>query len=193
MYAVGLAYYRVAPDVLDDLRPLIAAHEAELVGPRARGYWFERPDDYDYQGVRDMARQLDAAGQKRATERLELSEVQAHSLSLLNVELPGDGLVFPPSLFMASADPAALRRYLRVARRRLGADPEIAASRLVQNERDPRIAAFLDRQLRHLREALPLVWHFHERAVQAGDAILVVDLRARDLEIPDAVEVMDAS
>jgi hypothetical protein len=48
------------------------------------------------------------------------------------------------------------------------------------------------RKLRHLREALPLVWRFHERAVQAGDAILVVDLRARDLEIPDEVELIGA-
>jgi hypothetical protein len=93
---------------------------------------------------------------------------------------------------MSSADPGALRRHLRMARRRLGANPETAASRLVQTERDPRIAAFLDRQMRHLGEALPLVWHFHERAVQAGETILVVDLRARDLEIPDEVEVMDA-
>jgi hypothetical protein len=187
---VGLAYYRVAPDVLDNLRPLVAAHEAELVGPRARSYWFERPDDYDYQGVREIARQLDAAGQKNAAERLELSEVQAHSLSLLNIELPGDGSLFPPSLFMTSADPELLRRYLRIARRRLGSDPEMAANRFVQNERDPRIAAFLDWQLRHLREALPLVWRFHERAVQVGQAILVVDLRARDLEIPDEVELI---
>src|SRR5262249_34970660 len=43
--------------------------------------------------------------------------------------------------------------------------------------------------LRHLREALPLVWHFHERAVDSGDAILVVDLRARDLEIPEEIEL----
>jgi hypothetical protein len=189
---VGLAYYRVAPDVLNDLRPLITAHEAELVGPRARGYWFERPDAYDYQGVRDTARQLDAEGQRRAAERLELSEVQAHSLSLLNIDLPGDGGVFPPPLFMASVDPDALRHHLRIARRRLGPDPEIAARRFAHNEHDPRLAAFLDKQLRHLREALPLVWRFYERAAQTGDAILVIDLRARDLEIPDEAELIGA-
>ncbi len=189
---MGLAYYRVVPDVLEELRPLIAAHEAELVGPRARGYWTERPDVYDYQGVQSTARQLDQGGKAKAIEQLELSEVQAHSLSQLNIELPNDGNEFPPALFLASGGPEGLRRQLRVARRRLGSDPDLVARRLVQEETDPRFAAYLDKQIRLLREALPLVWHFYERAANAENGILVVDLRARDLEIPDEVELISA-
>jgi hypothetical protein len=191
---VGLAYYRIASTTLENLRSLIAAHEAEIVGPRARGYWFDRPDEYDYVGVRDVARRLDEAGQQYATERLELSEVQAHSLSLLDVELPGDGGEFPPPLFMTSADPDLVRRSLRVARRRLGSSPEAVASRLAQRgERDPRFADYVDKQIRHLREALPLVWHFHEHAAEANESVLVVDLRARDLEIPEEIELAGMS
>ena len=189
---MGLAYYRVTPDVLDELRPLIAAHEAELVGPRARGYWTERPDVYDYEGVQATARQLDLAGKAKAVEQFELSEVQAHSLSQLNIELPNDGGEFPPALFLSSVSPDGLRRQLRIARRRLGEDPDLVASHLVQRENDPRFAAYLDKQIRLLREALPLVWHFYERAADAGNGILVVDLRARDLEIPDEVELISA-
>ena len=188
---MGLAYYRIPQTVLDTLQPMVSAHEAEIVGPRARGYWFDRPDEYDYAGVRAVARRLDEAGQQNATDRLELSEVQAHSLAMLDVELPGDGGDFPPPLFMTSADPVLLRRYLKIARRRLGSSPEAAASRLAQGERDPRFADYLDKQIRHLREALPLVWRFHERAADANEAILVVDLRARDLEIPEEIELVD--
>lgn len=187
---MGLAYYRVTSNVLEDLRPLIAAHEAELVGPRARGYWFDRPDDYDYEGVRSTAQQLDKAGRRHAVERLELSEVQAHSLALLDIELPRDESELPPALFMTSVDPDTLQRHLKIARRRLGDDAEKAASRFVQRERDPRFAGYLEKQVRHLREALPSVWRFHEEAAEAGDAILVVDLRARDLEIPEEVELL---
>ncbi len=169
---------------------MITAHEAEPVGPRARGYWFDRPDEYDYQGVRATARQLDAVGQENAIVRLELSEVQAHSLSMLDIDLPSDDNELPPALFMTSLDPDTLRRHLRIARRRLGEDPDKAANRFVQRERDPRFSDYLEKQLRHLREALPLVWHFHEQAAEAGDAILVVDLRARDLEIPEEVELL---
>ncbi len=190
---MGLAYYRVTPNVLEDLRPLITAHEAELVGPRARGYWFDRPDAYDYEGVRSTAQQLDHAGNRHAIERLELSEVHAHSLSLLDIELPRDDGELPPALFMTSVDPDMLHRHLKTARRRLGDDPDKAANRFVQRERDPRFAGYLDKQIRHLREALPLVWRFHQRAAEAGDAILVVDLRARDLEIPEEIELASMS
>jgi len=189
---VGLAYYQVTPDVLDSLRPQIEAHEAELVGPRARGYWFDRPDEYDYVGVQATAHQLDAAGRAHALDSLELSEVQAHSLSMLNIELPGDGGELPPALFLTSADPVMLRRYLKIAQRRMGNDPARAASRFVQRESDPRFSAYIDKQLRHLRDALPLVWQFHQRAADAGNAVLVVDLRARDLEIPEEFELESA-
>ncbi len=189
---MGLAYYQVTPDVLDSLRPLIVAHEAELVGPRARGYWFDRPDEYDYVGVQATAQQLDDAGRANALDRLELSEVQAHSLTLLDIELPGDGSELPPALFMTSIDPAMLRRYMRIAQRRLGNNPEKAASRFVQRESDPRFSGYVDKQLRHLRQTLPLVWQFHQQAVDAGNAILVVDLRARDLEIPEEFELESA-
>jgi hypothetical protein len=187
---VGLAYYRVKPAIIEILQPLITAHEAEVVGPRARGYWFDRPDEYDYRGVRATAQQLDRAGKKNASETLELSEVQAHSLSLLDIELPRDNGELPPALFMTSVDLDTLQRHLRIARRRLGDDPEKAARRFVQRERDPRFAGYLEKQVRHLREALPLVWGFHERAADAGEAILVVDLRARDLEIPEEFELL---
>jgi len=187
---VGLNYYRIQPEQLENLRSLVEAHESELVGPRARGYWFDRPDEYEYAAVRATARQLDEAGRANAIEHLELSEVQAHGLSLLDVELPSDGLEFPPALFMSSVTPAQLRRYLKLANRHLGTDPDAAARRFVQTEHDPRFSDYLNKQVRHLREALPLVWRFHERAAQAGDAILVVDLRARDLEIPEEIELL---
>ncbi len=189
---MGLAYYRVAPDVLDKLRPLIMAHESELVGPRARGFWTERPASYDYEGVQATAQELDRVGKAKAVEQLELSEVQAHSLSQLNIELPNDGGEFPPALFLSSVSPDGLRRQLRIARRRLGDDPDSVAERLVQRENDPRFAAYLDKQVTLLREALPLVWHFYQRAADAGNGILVVDLRARDLDIPDEVELVSA-
>src|SRR5215470_4856753 len=150
-------YYRVSPAVLENLQPLITAHENELVGPRSRGYWFDRPDEYDYEGVRSVALELDEAGRANAVEQLELSEVQAHGLALLDIELPGDGGEFLPALFMTSANQSVVQRYLRVARRQLGDTPEEAAQQFVQREQDPRFSAYLDKQIRHLREALPLV------------------------------------
>jgi hypothetical protein len=185
---VGLAYYQVPSALLESLEPLIEAHEAEIVGPRSRGYWFDYPDEYDYEGVRAVARQLDQAGQQNAVERLEIGEVQAQSLALLEVEIPRDGKVFPPALFMTSATPGMLRAHLKVARKRLGSDPESAARRFAVGSADRRVADYLEKQVRHLRETLPVVWHLHERAAEAAQAILVVDLRARDLDIPDAAE-----
>jgi hypothetical protein len=185
---VGLAYYQVPPALLASLDPLIEAHEAEIVGPRSRGYWFDYPDEYDYEGVRAVARQLDQTGQQGAVERLEISEVQAQSLALLEAEIPRDGKVFPPALFMTSAAPGVLRAHLKVARKLLGSDPESAASRFTVGSADRRVANYLEKQVRHLRETLPVVWHFHERAAEVEQAILVVDLRARDLDIPDAAE-----
>ncbi len=190
--SVGLAYYRVNPALLEQLRPLIAEHESDLVGPRARGYWFDYPEEYDYERVRLVARQLDQSGQANAGERLELSEVQAHSLSMLDIEMPLDEGNFPPALFLTSLDPATLKQHLEILRRRLGSDPERAAKRFAQTSRDPRFAGYLEKQLRHLREALPLVWDFYKRAAEAEEAILVVDLRARDLETPDPVELLHA-
>jgi len=187
---VGLKYYRVSTDVLEALQPLITAHESELVGPRARGYWFDRPDEYDYEGVRSVAQELDEAGRDKAIEQLVLSEGQAHGLSLLDVDLPSDGNELSPALFMTSANPTTLRKHLRIAKKQLDDTPEEAIKRFVQHELDPRFSAYLDKQIRHLREALPLVWHFHERAAEAGDAVLVVDLRARDLEIPEEIELV---
>jgi hypothetical protein len=78
---------------------------------------------------------------------------------------------------------------MQKAKRRLGADPDRVAAMLVSEESDARFSLYVDKQMRHLREALPLVWHFYERAIAAKDAILVVDLRARDLDIPEAVEL----
>ncbi len=186
---MGLAYYRVEPTVLEQLRPLIEAHENDLLGPRARGYWFDRPDVYDYSGVQATARELDRAGRANAVETLELSEVEAHGLSFLDIELPSDGQEFHPALFMSSADPAWVRLHLKAAHR-LGENAEQAIQHFSAGERDPRFIDYVNKQVRHLREAFPRVWHFYERAAAAQFAILVVDLRARDLEIPEEVELM---
>src|SRR5258708_3158653 len=68
---VGLAYYQLPSDKLEELLPLIIEHEAEPVGPRARGYWFDRPEEYDYEGVRATAQLLDEEGRANAIESLE--------------------------------------------------------------------------------------------------------------------------
>jgi hypothetical protein len=186
---VGLLYYRVKADVLESLRPLIDAHESEMVGPRARGYWFDRPDTYDYNGVRDTARQLDDAGRTNAIDSLELSEVEAHSLSLLDITLPADDLEFSPALFLTSANADQLRHYFKIAARRLGTDPEQIAIGVSQDNSDPRFSGYLDKQVRHLKAILPSVWRFHRQALDAGDSVLVIDLRARDIEIPEEIEL----
>lgn len=187
---MGLEYYRIAPDELNVLLPLIMQHEFELVGPRSRGYWFDRPDDYDYAGVQAVAQQLHDAGEAHGFERLELSENEAHSLSLLEMELPGDGLEFAPALFMTSVPPEKIKQHLKIARRKLGPTPDIAISRIGTGEKgDPRFAGYLQKQVRHLHDALPKVWAFYEAAAAANQAVLAIDLRARDLEIPEAFEL----
>lgn len=185
---MGLAYYRIPAQTFNELLPLITAHEADLLSPRARGYWFDAPDNYDYATVRAIATELDRAGQAAALETLILPEVQAHALSLLEIALPNDGAPFPPPLFLCSQTPEGVQLHLKAARRALGSDAERAARHFATNVRDPRFLGYLNKQLRHLREALPRVWRFYERAAEAGNAILVVDLRARDLFEPDAVE-----
>jgi hypothetical protein len=140
--------------------------------------------------VRDVARQLDMAGKTHAVATLELSEVQAHALGMLDVELPADGAPFRPTLFTSSAMPDVISRRMKLARRRLGTDPEQIAQAIADSEAEERFALYMTKQYRHLREALPLVWRFYEDAAQAGGAVLVVDLRARDLETPDEVELM---
>jgi hypothetical protein len=187
---MGLAYYRLDIQAMTTLLPLIADHENDLLGPRARGYWIDQPDDYDYEGVQQIARQLDKAGKRCAHESLELSEVQAHGLSMLEIELEADDNAFAPTLFSTSVMPDVLHERLQFARRQLGTNPERVAAEIRSNERDKRFSGYISKQLRHLREALPLVWRFYERAEAAGEAVLVVDLRARDVEIPDAVELM---
>jgi hypothetical protein len=186
---MGMAFFRVAPEHYARLRPLVEKHESEPVGPRARGFWLDRPDDYDYEQVQADARQLYDEARNRAAAELELSENEAHSLSLLEMELPGDGLEYPPSLFLSSAAPEMIKRFIRVAQRKLGPSPELAAMRIAVESNDPRYAAYLQKQVRHLRDALPKVWNFYAAAEQAGQAVIVIDLRARDLEIPDAVEM----
>lgn len=186
---MGLAYYRLDPEVFDTLRELIAAHEADPLGPRARGYWMDSPDDYEYEEVRRIGQTLDQTGKQYAHEQLELSEVQAHALSMLELELPTDDEPLAPTLFTTSVTPLMLQMRMELAKRRLGTNPERIAAQLTTNERDKRFAGYMRKQMRHLREALPLVWRFYERALTAHEAILVVDLRARDLEIPDAVEL----
>lgn len=189
---MGLAYYRLKPAELQALRPLIALHEAEIIGPRARGYWFDHPDDYDYATARDVARRLDDAGKRAGLAHLELSEVQAHALGLLEVELPPDGEPLPPAPFLSSAGPDGVHMQLTAIRAALGDDPDHAAAHLSVNGRDRRFAGYLKKQVRHLREALPVIWRFYAQAAEAGEAILVVDLRARDLYEPDAAEQAEA-
>lgn len=186
---MGVAYYRVQPDVLESVQLLVRQHEAEPVGPRARGYWFDYPDTFDFDGVRAVALQLDKIGKANALETLELSEVQAHSLSMLEIEVPSDGGDFAPSLFLTSLPPDGVRAYLKIVRKFLGSDPARAASRFATNVRDPRLMGYMRKQVRVLRETLPLVWGFHERAAEANHAVLVIDLRARDLFVPDEVEL----
>ncbi len=186
---MGLAYFRIPPDTFNTLSDLIAQHEADLTGPRARGYWFDQPEGYDYENARSVARALYAAGEQYGLDRLELTENEAHSLSMLELELPPDGQPMPPSLFTISAPLAAIRLHLKFAQRKLGATPQIALSRIEAPERDPRFTGYLQKQLHHLQEALPKVWDFYRCASESGQAVLAIDLRARDLEIPDAVEL----
>lgn len=185
---MGLAYCRITADVFDNFRELVAAHEADPLGPRARGYWMDEVDDYDHAHARGVATALDRTGHEHALEYLELSEVQAHALAMLEFELPADDSPFAPTLFSTSASPAQVRLRLELARRRLGKTPERVAAQFVTDERDQRFAGYMKKQMRHLREALPMVWRFYERAAEAGHAVLVIDLRARDLELPDEVE-----
>ncbi|PJF34651.1 MAG: hypothetical protein CUN49_14585 [Candidatus Thermofonsia Clade 1 bacterium] len=186
---MGLTYYRLDAQTFERLKPLIVQHEADILGPRARGYWIDQPEHYDYTAVRAVATQLDRAGHAAAAEALTLPEVEAQALSLLEIGLPNDGAPFPPTLFLCSQAPEGVRLHLKVARKVLGADAERAARHFAVNTRDPRFLSYLNKQLRHLRDALPRVWHFYERAEQAGQAVLLVDLRARDLFEPDAVEL----
>lgn len=186
---MGLAYFQIPTDTLDTLTDQIVQHEADLTGPRSRGYWFDQPDSYDYEGARDVARGLYAAGEMYGLEQLELSENEAHSLSLLELELPADGQALPPSLFLISADPNTIKSHLKLARRKLGATPELALARIQAPDRDPRFAAYLRKQVRHLHDALPKVWQFYLRAAEANQAVLVIDLRARDLDTLEPVEL----
>jgi hypothetical protein len=185
---MGLAYYRLDTAPFQSLLPLIRQHEADMLGPRARGYWFDQPDEYDYAGVRAVAAELDQAGRAAATEALILPEVEAHALGLLEITLPSDGAPLAPALFLCSQAAEGVQLHLKAARKALGADAERAARHFAVNVRDPRLLGYLNKQMRHLREGLPRVWQFYERAAAAQEAVLVVDLRARDVFTPDAVE-----
>ena len=189
---MGLAYFHLLPEDFQALADLIAQHEADVLGPRARGYWFDQANEYDYESVQMVARTLYAAGERAAidpVDRLELSENEAHSLSMLELELPADDQPIGPSLFLHSADLIRVRLQLKIARRKLGSTPQSALTRISTPQRDPRFAGYLQKQVRHLKDALPRVWHFYEAAAEADQAVLLVDLRARDLEIPEAFEL----
>jgi hypothetical protein len=107
----------------------------------------------------------------------------------LDVALPADQLEFPPALFLSSADAAQLNRYFKIVSRKLGTDPEQIAIETDQGSTDPRFSGYLEKQVRHLKAVLPTVWRFHKQAAEAGDAVLVIDLRARDIEIPEEIEL----
>lgn len=189
---MGLAYYRVDRRTYADLQTLIAAHEADMLGPRARGYWFETPSDYPYQDVQNTARTLDSTARSVASEALELSENEAAGLSLMGIALPdseqGDS-EFNPSLFFTSLDPDAVQTYMQIVAEQLGTNPDKIARNVRPERSDSRSRAYYQAQIAHLRSALPKVWRFHERASSASEAVVVVDLRARDVFIPDAVEL----
>jgi len=187
---MGLAYYRLGPTVLDRAQTLIEAHEADILGPRARGFWFDYPEEYDYQSAQQIAQKLDEIGKREATERLEISEVQAHALSQLEIDFPRDEQPFPPSLFLCSASAENVRVHLKVARRALGLSAERLGGRFGANVRDPRLRGYMDKLLRNLQIVVPTVWNFFDRAVADNQAVLVVDLRARDVFIPDAAELI---
>jgi hypothetical protein len=78
---------------------------------------------------------------------------------------------------------------LRIARRKLGSTPDIALTRIEAPDHDPRFAGYLRKQVRHLRDALPKVWDFYSHAAEADQAVLVIDLRARDLDSLEPVEL----
>jgi hypothetical protein len=186
---MGLAYFRVSPAHYEALQGLILQHEADILGPRGRGLWYERPDDYDYHAVQYIARRLFSESRELAEATLELSENEAHSLSMLEIELPPDSLELPPSLFIASGSPDQVKRSLKIARRRLGATSAQAITKLEVSGTDPRYVGYLRRTLRHLQGALPKVWDFFEQAERHQQAVILVDLRARDVEILDPVEM----
>lgn len=185
---MGIVYYQVKPDVITANRALIDLHEVEVVGPRARGYWFDQPSDFDYESVQQCARDLDQIGAQNALERLQISEPEAHALSLLEIEVPHDGKPMPPQLFLTSLTPEGLQAHMDALQEALGDDPDAAPNKIGATSRDPRYAPYLRKMVGHLREVLPRVWKFHQSAVDAGSGVLVIDLRARDLFIPDPIE-----
>jgi len=189
---MGLAYYRVDRQTYEAARDQIAVHEADILGPRARGYWFDTPEDYPYQEVQNATRQLDALMHNAASEALELSENEASGLSLLSIQLPDtedSANEFSRSLFLASVDADSVQSYMLIMKEQLGDDPDQVARKMRPERTDARTRAYYQAQIVHLRSALPKVWRFHERAAAAGEAVIVVDLRARDVFIPDTLEL----
>ena len=185
---MGMTYFLLPNTVFDTLADSIAIHESDQLGPRARGGWFDSDDVFDYAQSRSTATDLYEAGVRDGNAQLTLSENEAQSLSMLDIELPADGQPFPPTLFSASAGSDAVRQHLKTARRKLGSTPDVALARIEAPERDPRLAGYLHKRLHHLNEALPKVWGFYQKAADAGQSVLVVDLRARDLAELDEIE-----
>jgi len=186
---MGMTYFSIPNADFEVLADQIATHEADQLGPRARGGWFDSDSQFDYAQSRQTAADLYQAGVHQGNpDRLTLSENEAQSLSMLDIELPGDDQPFPPTLFSASAAPDAVRLHLKIARRKLGTTPAIALARIEAPERDPRLAGYLRKRLHHLNDALPKVWSFYQKAAEADQSVLVVDLRARDLDELEAVE-----
>jgi hypothetical protein len=193
---MGLLYYQVDADKLTALVPLIRRHEAEIVGPRARGggMWFDRPEDFDYDGVRATAQELAAAARDGAHGQLELSEVAAHSLAFLDqldISVPSDRRPLPPAPFLCSVGPRTAAAHMQAVRQRLGAEPVEALRGLLLDVQDRRVAGYFQKQLRTLQRNFGDIWQFYGQAVEAGHGVVVVDLRARDLWTPDPVELAE--
>jgi hypothetical protein len=187
---MSLVYYRIPNEVLLKNRRLAAAHEADPLGPRARHYYSEGEADYDYEGAQRTAQQLDAQGLANQTARLELIEPESQAMALLDIEIAQERRsVYQPAMFLCSADSAQVRLHVAAARKRLSPDIDAAVEAIALEEGDHRTSGYLAKQLRHLRTALGKVWRFYEAAESAGEAVLLVDLRARDVFIPDLVEL----
>jgi hypothetical protein len=188
---MGIIYHQIPLPKLHLLRTLIKNHEANLLGPRARGYWIDYPDMFDYEQTQEVAQTLDQTARESSTTQLELSELQAHALTLLELEMPHDGAELPPQLFLVSGGKEIITGHLEIVRGLFAGNPANVAKMLRATTRDRRFQAYFDKMMNLLRETLPQVWQFWESAEKAGMAIVVIDLRARDVFIPSPEELAE--
>lgn len=182
---MGVELYHIPVESYRALRPTVRKHDNEIVGPRSRGYWFERPNHYDYAGVQVVAQRLHDAGEAYGLKRLEITEPEAQGLALLEIEFADDGASFPPALLLTSGEPAALTKHLDIMREEIGSTPAEWHAHLVVADSDPRFIGYFKKHLNHIRDVLPRLWAFYQEAITEGHAIVVIDLRALKIEIPE--------